>query len=100
MAVSSLTVTVRPSQLSVAVAISSVTSMPNSIVSSAGTEVNSGAVVSWTVMVWVAVEALPQSSDAVKVRIKVYSLAQSPAMISSSTEMITSSQLSVAVGKD
>ena len=51
-------------------------------------------------MVWVATEALPQSSDAVKVRIKVYSLAHSPAITSSSTVMFTSSQLSVAVGKD
>ena len=57
---------------------------------------NSGAVVSETSMVWVALVVLPHPSSAVNVRTKVKALAQSPAMVSFTTVMVASPQLSDA----
>ena len=48
---------------------------------------NSGAVVSWTVIVCVALLLLPASSVAVNVRVIVYSPAQAPAVVSFTTSM-------------
>ena len=55
-------------QLSEAMASSMGISSEHSTVWSAGTKVNSGAVVSCTVMVWTAVALFPASSEAAKVR--------------------------------
>jgi hypothetical protein len=57
-------------QLSVAVALGA-GSDPTVTVTSAGALVNVGAVLSATVITWVAVEVLPQSSRAVNVRVRV-----------------------------
>ena len=59
--------------------------------------VNSGKVVSTTVIVWVALEAFPHSSVAVNSRVTVYSPAQVPDIVVSTKSIVISPQLSVAV---
>ena len=55
----------------------------HSIVTAAGTEVNTGAVLSSTVITCEAVAVLPQASVAVNVLVTVYSLAQVPGVVAS-----------------
>ena len=57
---------------------------------------NSGKVVSPIVIVWVALEALPQSSVAVNTLITVYAPGQVPATVVSTRPIVTVPQLSVA----
>ena len=66
--------------------------------SAAGTEVNTGAVLSSTVITCEAVAVLPQASVAVNVLVTVYSLAQVPGVVASVEVIVTVPQASVAVG--
>ncbi|MFC2002180.1 hypothetical protein ACFLUZ_06770 [Chloroflexota bacterium] len=59
------------SQLSLAVGLAGAGTESHSTVTSSGTPDSTGAVVSCTVMVWVALVELPQSSVAVQVRVSV-----------------------------
>src|SRR5688572_8717725 len=70
----------------------------HSIVAAGGTEVNTGAVLSSTVIVCVAVAVLPQASVAINVLVTVYSLAQVPGVEASVDVIATVPQASVAVG--
>ena len=54
----------------------------HSMVAAAGTEVNTGAVLSVTVITCDAVAVLPQASVAINVLVTVYSLAQVPGVVS------------------
>ena len=58
---------------------------------------NSGKVVSTIVIVWVALEAFPQSSVAVNSRVTVYSPGHVPGIVVSTMSIVISPQLSVAV---
>ena len=58
---------------------------------------NSGKVVSPIEIVWVALDVLPQSSIAVKTRVIVNAPAQAPAIVVSTSPIVTTPQLSVAV---
>src|SRR3989339_252270 len=90
------------SQLSVAVTSVPVTAAAGTLlhctVTLAGTPASTGAVVSCTVITCEPVEALPQLSVAVHVRVKVYESGQVPSVRTSANTMSTDeSQLSVAV---
>src|SRR5512137_2462995 len=76
--------TVVPSQLSVATTAASLgagTALAHWTVTSAGMPVMTGAVLSLTVMVWIWLLLLPQTSVAVKVRLMTNLLAQLPGMV-------------------
>ena len=68
------------------------------MVAAAGIEVNTGAVLSSTVITCDAVAVLPQASVAVNVLVTVYSLAQVPGALASVVVMFTVPHASVAVG--
>ena len=70
----------------------------HSIVAAAGTEVNTGAVLSSTVIVCEAVAVLPQASVAINVLVRVYSLAHVPGAEASVEVMLTAPHASLAVG--
>src|SRR6476646_9110593 len=70
----------------------------HSMEAAAGTEVNSGAVLSVTVIVCQAVAVLPQASVAINVLVRVYSLAQVPGAEASLLVMLTVPHASLAVG--
>src|SRR5207342_1158530 len=70
----------------------------HSMVAAAGTEVNTGAVLSVTVIVCEAVAVLPQASVAINVLVRVYSLAQVPGELVSVEVIDTLPHASLAVG--
>src|SRR4249919_1162185 len=70
----------------------------HSMVAAAGTEVNTGAVLSSTVITCEAVAVLPQASVAINVLVRVYSLAQVPGELVSVEVMLTAPHASLAVG--
>src|SRR6185503_4887437 len=69
----------------------------HSMVVAAGNALNTGAVLSSTVITWDAVAVLPQASVAVKVLVRVYSLAHAPLVVASTDVMVTAPQASDAV---
>ena len=83
MLVASVDVIVTVPQASVAVGVPKDGVKGHSIVAAAGTEVNTGAVLSSTVITCEAVAVLPQASVAVNVLVTVYSLAQVPGVVAS-----------------
>ena len=85
-------------QASVAVGVPNDGVSGHSMVAAAGTEVNTGAVLSVTVITCDAVAVLPQASVAINVLVTVYSLAQVPGVEASVVVMVTAPQASVAVG--
>ena len=71
----------------------------HSMVAAAGTEVNTGAVLSVTVITCEAVAVLPHASVAINVLVRVYSLAHVPGACASLVEvMLTVPHASLAVG--
>src|SRR4029079_587700 len=70
----------------------------HSMVAATGTEVNTGAVLSVTVIVCDAVAVLPHASVAINVLVRVYSLAQVPGAEASLLVMLTVPHASLAVG--
>src|SRR6185436_14141976 len=76
-------------QASEAVAIPNDGVNGHSMVAAAGTEVNTGAVLSVTVIVCEAVAVLPQASVAINVLVMVYSLAHVPGAEASLVVMFT-----------
>src|SRR5678809_1077399 len=70
----------------------------HSMVAATGTEVNTGAVLSSTVITCEAVAVLPQASVAINVLVRVYSLAQVPGAEASVEVMLTAPHASLAVG--
>ena len=68
------------------------------MVAAAGTEVNTGAVLSSTVITCEAVAVLPQASVAINVLVTVYSLAQVPGALASCCNDHTVPQASLAIG--
>ena len=81
--VASLEVIVTVPQASVAVGVPNAWSQRTLDGYCAGTEVNTGAVLSSTVITCEAVAVLPQASVAVNVLVTVYSLAQVPGVVAS-----------------
>ena len=71
------------SQASVAVAVSKDGDGPHSMVLGAGSEAITGAVLSSTLIVWLAVDEFPHASVAVQVRVTEYSCAQVPVVVAS-----------------
>src|SRR6185503_9556071 len=70
----------------------------HSMVAATGTEVNTGAVLSVTVIVCDAVAVLPHASVAINVLVRVYSLAQVPGALASVEVIDTVPHASLAVG--
>src|SRR5207342_695587 len=70
----------------------------HSMVAATGTEVNTGAVLSSTVITCEAVAVLPQASVAINVLVRVYSLAHVPGALASVEVMLTAPHASLAVG--
>src|SRR4249919_3496277 len=68
------------------------------MVAAAGTEVNTGAVLSSTVITCEAVAVLPHASAAINVLVRVYSLAHVPGALASVEVMLTAPHASLAVG--
>src|SRR6187431_1622173 len=68
------------------------------MVAAAGTEVNTGAVLSSTVITCEAVAVLPHASVAINVLVRVYSLAHVPGALASVEVMLTAPHASLAVG--
>src|SRR6187399_1712696 len=89
-------------QASLAIAVPKDGVSGHSIVAAAGIVVNTGAVLSPTVITWDAVAVLPQASVAVNVLVTVYSLAHVPGVEASLVVMFTVPQasLAIAVPKD
>src|SRR5262245_62279058 len=85
-------------QASLAVGVPKLGVSGHSIVAAAGTEVNTIAVLSVTVISWLAVAVLPQASVAVNVLVTEYSLAQEPGVVTSVLVIDTVPQASLAVG--
>ena len=83
------------SQASVAVACAKLGVPGHSIVDGAGSAAITGAVVSAMLIIWLAVELLPQSSVAVQVR--VATCGQVPVIASLNVSVTVGSQASVAV---
>jgi hypothetical protein len=83
---------------SVAVGVPKVGVKGHSMVAAAGTEVNTGAVLSVTVITCEAVAVLPQASVAVNVLVTIDSLAQVPGVVASVEVIDTVPHASVAVG--
>jgi hypothetical protein len=83
-------------QLSVAVAFGAGME-PTLTVTSAGANVNVGAVLSATVITWVAVDVLPQSSSAVNVRVRTYVPGQDPGAFDADTVTVAEPEQSDAV---
>src|SRR6187399_2071366 len=100
--VTSADVMVTAPQASLAVAVAKDGVSGHSMVVAAGNALNTGGVLSSTVITWEAVAVLPQASVAVNVLIRVYSLAQAPLVVTSADVMVTAPQasLAVAVAKD
>ncbi len=84
-------------QASVAIAVPKDGVSGHSMVVAAGIVVNTGAVLSSTVITCDAVAVLPQASVAVNVLVTVYSLAQVPGALASVVVMFTVPQASVAI---
>src|SRR6476661_1672783 len=82
---------------SLAVAVPNEGVKGHSMVAAAGTEVNTGAVLSSTVITCEAVAVLPQASVAINVLVRVYSLAQVPGAEASLLVMLTVPHASLAV---
>src|SRR6187397_2711323 len=95
--VTSADVMVTPPQASVAVAVANDGVSGHSMVVAAGNALNTGAVLSSTVITCDAVAVLPQASVAVNVLVRVYSLAHAPLVVTSADVMVTPPQASVAV---
>ena len=88
-----------PPQASVAVGVAKEGVAGHSTVVGAGSELITGGVLSSTVMVWLAVLALPQGSVAVQVRFTEYACGQEPGVVTSAKVRVTfPPQASVAVG--
>src|SRR6186997_1084772 len=85
-------------QASLAVGVPNVGVSGHSMVAAAGTEVNTGAVLSSTVITCEAVAVLPQASVAINVLVRVYSLVQVPGALASVEVIDTLPQASLAVG--
>src|SRR6186997_2970340 len=100
--VTSADVMVTAPQASLAVAVAKDGVSGHSMVVAAGNALNTGGVLSSTVITWEAVAVLPQASVAVNVLVRVYSLAQAPLVVTSADVMVTAPQasLAVAVAKD
>jgi hypothetical protein len=96
--VASVLVIVTGPQASVAVGVPKEGVSGHSIVAATGTEVNTGAVLSSTVITWLAVAVLPQASVAINVLVTEYSLAHVPGVVASVLVIVTGPQASVAVG--
>jgi hypothetical protein len=87
------------SQLSVAVGVANSGVAGHSTVPSGGSGAKTGGVLSVTVMVWLAVRVLPQTSVAVQVRVTLYSCGQPPGVVTSANLSLgAGSQASVTVG--
>src|SRR2546428_326076 len=87
------------SQASVAVGVVNDGDAGHSMVVGPGSVERVGAWVSTTLMVWLAVELLPQSSVAVQVRVTEWACAQLPGVVTSANVRVgLVSQASVAVG--
>src|SRR6187551_115540 len=84
-------------QASLAIAVPKDGVSGHSIVAAAGIVVNTGAVLSSTVITWDAVAVLPQASVAVNVLVTVYSLAHVPGVEASLVVMFTVPQASLAI---
>jgi predicted RecA/RadA family phage recombinase len=85
-------------QLSVAVATANTGEAGQLMVEGAGNAAKTGAVISWTLMVWEALELLPHASVAVHVRVMLYEPVQAPGVDTSlCVREKTLPQLSVAV---
>ena len=88
-----------PPQASVAVGVVKEGVAGHSMVVGAGSAEITGAVLSSTVMVWLAVLVLPQGSFAVQVRFTEYACGQEPGVVTSAKVRVTvPPQASVAVG--
>src|SRR6187399_690837 len=100
--VTSADVMVTAPQASLAVAVAKDGVSGHSMVVAAGNALNTGGVLSSTVITWEAVAVLPQASVAVNVLVRVYSLAHAPLVVTSADVMVTAPQasLAVAVAKD
>jgi uncharacterized protein YsxB (DUF464 family) len=85
-------------QASLAVGVPNVGVSGHSMVAARGTEVNTGAVLSSTVITCEAVAVLPQASVAINVLVRVYSLVQVPGALASVEVIDTLPQASLAVG--
>ena len=95
--VTSADVMVTAPQASLAVAVANDGVSGHSMVVAAGNALNTGAVLSSTVITWDAVAVLPQASVAVNVLVRVYSLAHAPLVVTSADVMVTAPQASLAV---
>src|SRR6187431_1613403 len=98
--VTSADVMVTAPQASLAVAVAKDGVSGHSMVVAAGNALNTGGVLSSTVITWEAVAVLPQASVAVNVLVRVYSLAHAPLVVTSADVMVTAPQASLAVAKD
>ena len=88
-----------PPQPSVAVGVVKEGVAGHSMVVGPGSELIAGAVLSSTVMVWLAMLVLPQGSFAVQVRVTEYFCGQEPGVVTSAKVRVTvPPQASVAVG--
>src|SRR5207342_1370990 len=96
-ALASLVVMLTVPHASLAVAVPNDGVNGHSMVAAAGTEVNTGAVLSSTVITCEAVAVLPHASVAINVLVRVYSLAQVPGALASLVVMLTVPHASLAV---
>lgn len=94
----SLNVSTGVPQLSVAVGVVHVGLVVHSMVDGPGNGEIVGGVVSSTLITWVAVLVLPQTSVAVQMRVMEYSFAHEPGVVASANANVGVPQLSVAVG--
>src|SRR5207342_1802424 len=95
--VTSADVIVTAPQASLAVAVANDGVSGHSMVVAAGNALNTGGVLSSTVIIWEAVAVLPQASVAVNVLVRVYSLAHAPLVVTSADVIVTAPQASLAV---
>lgn len=96
--VTSANVKVGTPQLSVAVGVAQDGVPEHSMDEGPGNPEITGGTVSSTLIVWVAIDVLPQSSVAVQVRVMLYSFGQVPLVVTSANVNTGTPQLSVAVG--
>ena len=78
-----------PAHASVAVGVANDGAAGHSIVEGAGKDEITGAVLSSTLIVWLAVELFPQGSVAVHVRVTLYSCGQLPGVVTSAKVGVT-----------